>query len=103
MNKTLSLRRKEKDIFKLRSANYQVIETEQQSTYHVEFLGTHSLMKGPKELHMKKASGPSICIYLRNIHIRVLLLASSIKFSIPTSIMGNNCVNQGQGQFVLML
>lgn len=35
MNKTLSLRRKEKDIFKLRSADYQVTETEQQATYHI--------------------------------------------------------------------
>ena len=39
MNKTLSIRRKEKDIFKLRSANYEVSETEQHSTYHVEFTG----------------------------------------------------------------
>jgi len=40
MNKVLSLRRKEKDIFKLRSANYEVTQTEQTSTYHVYFTGS---------------------------------------------------------------
>ena len=34
-NKTLSIRRKEKDVFKLRSAEYNVTATEQNSTYNV--------------------------------------------------------------------
>lgn len=48
MNKALSLRRKEKDIFKLRSANYEVTQTEQASTYHVSFLGWQYFNAGPK-------------------------------------------------------
>jgi hypothetical protein len=39
MNKALSARRREKDIFKLRSASYKVEQTEQSTTYHVDFLG----------------------------------------------------------------
>jgi len=46
-NKALSLRRREKDIFKLRSANYEVVETEQPSTYQVSFKGTTLPQIGP--------------------------------------------------------
>lgn len=43
-NRSLSLRRKEKDIFKLSSANYKVVATEQASTYNIEFTGTAAFM-----------------------------------------------------------
>lgn len=44
MNKALSARRKEKDIFKLRSADYKVEQTEQNATYHVDFFGCFQLI-----------------------------------------------------------
>lgn len=44
MNKVLSARRREKDIFKLRSANYNVEQTEQNATYHVDFMGYSIIM-----------------------------------------------------------
>jgi hypothetical protein len=43
-NRSLSLRRKEKDIFKLSSANYKVVGTEQASTYNIDFTGTSGIM-----------------------------------------------------------
>lgn len=46
MNKALSARRREKDIFKLRSANYRVEQTEQNATYHVDFMGISTIIKG---------------------------------------------------------
>lgn len=41
-NKAMSMRRKEKDIFKLRSAEYKVVAMEQDSTFNVEFKGSCS-------------------------------------------------------------
>lgn len=44
-NKNLSIRRKEKDIFKLRNANIKVTPTDKESTYEIEFKGSfHSLL-----------------------------------------------------------
>jgi hypothetical protein len=40
MNKALSARRREKDVFKLRSANYKVEQTDQSATYHIDFFGS---------------------------------------------------------------
>ena len=44
INKALSARRKEKDIFKLKSANYKVEQTEQNATYHVDFFGKYPII-----------------------------------------------------------
>lgn len=35
VNKALSARRREKDIFKLRNANVKVVQTEKESTYEI--------------------------------------------------------------------
>lgn len=88
MNKALSIRRREKDIFKLRSADYQVTETDQLSTYHVEFKGTSIAIKVPKIQLMKKASGPSTSTSPKSTPTKVLLSAFSTKYSIPTSTTG---------------
>lgn len=84
MNKALSIRRREKDIFKLRSADYQVTETDQQSTYHVEFKGNQLNMQVPRTQRMKKASGPSIFTYLKSTLIKAPQLVFSTKYSILT-------------------
>jgi len=72
-NKNLSIRRKEKDIFKLRNANIKVTPTDKESTYEIEFKGSfHSLLKGLSRRRMKKASGESICTCQMSILIRAL-------------------------------
>ena len=56
-SKSMAMRRKEKDIFKLRSAGYDVVETEQTSTWNVEFKGLKWTRQDPRTLHMSTASG----------------------------------------------
>lgn len=57
MSKALSARRREKDIFKLRSANYKVEQTEQNATYHVDFIGKDDETQDRLILHMKRENG----------------------------------------------
>ena len=57
MNKALSARRREKDIFKLRSANYKVEQTEQNATYHVDFIGTYGKTQDRPTRRMRRANG----------------------------------------------
>lgn len=57
MNKALSARRREKDIFKLRSANYKVEQTEQNATYHVDFIGTYGKTQDRPTRRTRRANG----------------------------------------------
>lgn len=57
MNKALSARRREKDIFKLRSANYRVEQTEQNATYHVDFVGKNREMQDLPIRRMRRGNG----------------------------------------------
>ena len=87
-NKTLSLRRREKDIFKLRSANYEVVEAEQPSTYQVTFKGTTFSTQDQSTRLTKRANGASISTCPTNTLTRVPRLVFSIKSTTPISTMG---------------
>ena len=56
-SKSMAIRRKEKDIFKLRSAGHKVLETEQHSTWNIEFCGTPTLMQALRTRLTRRASG----------------------------------------------
>jgi hypothetical protein len=56
-NKTLSIRRKEKDVFKLKSADYNVVAMEQASTYTVEFKGSLAVTQARPTPHTRRGSG----------------------------------------------
>lgn len=72
-NKNLSIRRKQKDIFKLRNSNIKVTPTDKQSTYEIQFKGSlYSLSKAPSRRRMKKGSGELICTCLNSTHTKAL-------------------------------
>lgn len=87
-NKTLSIRRKEKDVFKLRSSNYEVEETEQASTYHVQFNGNYWTSQGRRGHRMRRDDGASTSTCLKSTLTRVPLWDFSTKFTTPTLTTG---------------
>ena len=83
MNKALSARRREKDVFKLRSANYKVDQTEQNATYHVDFIGKDDETQDQPIRHMRRGNGSSTFTCLISTLTKVRQLVFSIASTTP--------------------
>lgn len=93
-NKAAMLKRKEKDIFKLRCSKHKIEPSESDSTYQIEFCGTPSLTQALKIPPINLESGGSTSICPTTTPTRAHPSASSIKYTIPTSTIGTAPLTQ---------